>query len=86
LVVTSRIWVAADILRIFRTPRSDFKRREADKRAKAAAPKAQQPAHDYRTCRDPDCRRCRRCDCQAYRDGYDHGAADAQALAEARNK
>ncbi len=77
--------MAADILRTFRTPRSDFKRRkaEADKRAKAAAPKAQRPQHDYRTCRDPGCRRY---GCQAYRDGYDHGAADAQALAEARNK
>ena len=63
--------------------RGDFKRRkaQAEKRAKAARPKVQRPAHDYATCRDPDCRRY---GCLAFRDGYERGSADAQALAEAR--
>jgi hypothetical protein len=63
--------------------RGDFKRRKAQagKRAKAATPKLQRPAHDYQTCRDPDCRRY---GCVAHRDGYDRGSADAAAMAEAR--
>ncbi len=62
----------------------DFKRRQAAaaKRAKATAPKPARPQHDYRTCRDPECRRY---GCVAYRDGYANGAADAEALAEARS-
>ena len=65
--------------------RGDVKRRKAaaDKRAKAAAPKVQRPQYDYRTCRDPGCRRY---GCQAFRDGCERGAADAEALAEARNR
>jgi hypothetical protein len=63
----------------------DYKRRKAAaaKRAKAARPKLQRPQHDYRTCRDPECRRY---GCVAFRDGYDRGAADAQAMAEARSR
>jgi hypothetical protein len=63
----------------------DFKRRKAAaaKRAKAAAPKAARPQHDYRTCRDPECRRY---GCTAYRDGYANGLATAEALAEARSQ
>jgi hypothetical protein len=65
--------------------RGDFGRRKAAaaKRGKAAKPKLQRPAHDYQTCRDPDCRRY---GCQAFRDGYDRGSADAQAMAEARSR
>jgi hypothetical protein len=60
----------------------DYKRKAAAaKRAKAARPKLQRPQHDYRTCRDADCRRY---GCVAFRDGYERGAADAAALAEAR--
>jgi hypothetical protein len=63
--------------------RGDYKRRKAAaaRRAKAARPKLQRPQHDYATCRDPDCHRY---GCVAFRDGYDRGAADAAALAEAR--
>ena len=63
--------------------RGDYRRRKATaaKRATAARPKLQRPQHDYATCRDADCHRYA---CIAFRDGYDRGSADAQAMAEAR--
>jgi transcription elongation factor Elf1 len=49
------------------------KRKAAARRAKAAARPAR-PSHNYRTCRDKDCTRAA---CEAYREGFEDGAASA---------
>ena len=54
------------------------KRRDAEAKRQAAAPKKRpkppaRPAHNYRACRDPECGRQA---CQAWREGYADGYQD----------
>jgi len=51
--------------------KTDFKARR-----KAATAKPKRPPHNYRTCKDGDCRRQA---CEAYKEGYDDGEADGSA-------